>query len=93
MLTCNTVTVVKYENVVKPKPETKPMRLQTLRRTPIAAAILTACTNPVLATDPTYLLDVYDMTVGTRLGEGLIVAESCIDPADTSPTCPKTKYF
>jgi hypothetical protein len=59
MLTCNTVTVVKYENVVKPKLETKPMRLQTLRRTLIAAAILTACTNPVLAADYTCLLDVY----------------------------------
>lgn len=67
------------------------MKSKTLRLTPIAAGVL-AATNVAYAADYTYLLDAYDMTVGTRLGEGLIVAESCVDPADTSPTCTKVKY-
>jgi hypothetical protein len=38
------------------------------------------------------LLDSYSLSVGQRIGENLIVEESCVDPSEDPSICQKTKY-
>ena len=61
-------------------------------RNTLVAALFVGVSQSALA-EYTYLLDAYSLSVGDRLGEGLVVKESCVNPDDDEASCEKTKYI